>query len=232
MSRTPNSGAKTAYFMSNSTLKMKNQTPLLTVPSRFSLRKHAFYGILAMVSLLGLGITQSARANLITNGDFETGSFSGWTVTGAASGSFILINQGPGPDTTFGAIFAATDHQFDTISQTFATTPGARYDLSFFYQVSNSGQPDNHFVVLFDGVNIYDNLDAISGYGTFPFNNLLATGSSTTLEFRGFNSPSFDFLDDISVNPSGVGVPDAGSTLSLLGFASLGLVALRRKLRC
>ncbi len=40
------------------------------------------------------------------------------------------------------------------------------------------------------------------------------------------------FLDDVSVNPAGVGVPDAGSTLPLLSFASLGLVALRRKLRC
>ena len=30
----------------------------------------------------------------------------------------------------------------------------------------------------------------------------------------------------------GVGVPDGGSTVSLLGFASLGLVALRRKLGC
>ena len=29
-----------------------------------------------------------------------------------------------------------------------------------------------------------------------------------------------------------VSVPDAGSTLPLLGFASFGLVALRRKLRC
>ena len=45
-------------------------------------RKHVFYGILALVSLLGLGITQSARANLITNGGFETGDFSGWTVFG------------------------------------------------------------------------------------------------------------------------------------------------------
>jgi len=34
----------------------------------------------------------------------------------------------------------------------------------------------------------------------------------------------------VSVNPTGV--PDAGSTLPLLGFASLGLVALRRKLSC
>ena len=42
-------------------------------------RKHEFYGILAMVILLGLGITQEARANLINNGDFETGDFTDWT---------------------------------------------------------------------------------------------------------------------------------------------------------
>jgi hypothetical protein len=34
-----------------------------------------FYGILALVSLLGMGITQSARANLITNGHFERHMF-------------------------------------------------------------------------------------------------------------------------------------------------------------
>ena len=46
-------------------------------------RKHVFYGILALVSLLGLGITQSARANLITNGGFEDAiTFTGWTVSG------------------------------------------------------------------------------------------------------------------------------------------------------
>ena len=40
-----NSGSKTAYLMSNSTLNMKGETPLVTVPSRPSLKKHAFYGI-------------------------------------------------------------------------------------------------------------------------------------------------------------------------------------------
>jgi hypothetical protein len=195
-------------------------------------RKHAFYGILAMVSLLGLGITQSARANLVTNGDFETGDFTGWTVTPAASGSLLFVEHGFGPDTTFGAFFGATDHQFDTISQSFATTPGARYNLSFFYQVTNTDLiADNHFVVLFNGVNIFDNLDANPGYGTFTFNNLLATSSLTTLEFEGYNTPAFDFLDDVSVNRV-AGVPDAGSTLPLLGFALAGLGILRRKLRC
>ena len=62
MSRTPTLAPK----LLNSTMKMKNETPLLTVPSRFSLKKYAFYGILALVSLLGLGITQSARAYTVT----------------------------------------------------------------------------------------------------------------------------------------------------------------------
>jgi hypothetical protein len=34
----------------------------------------------------------------------------------------------------------------------------------------------------------------------------------------------------LQIGPAGV--PDTGSTLSLLSLASLGLVALRRKLRC
>jgi hypothetical protein len=43
----------------------------------------------------------------------------------------------------------------------------------------------------------------------------------------GMNADSYT----LQIGPAGA-VPDAGSTLSLLGFASLGLVALRRKLRC
>ena len=38
--------------------------------------------------------------------------------------------------------------------------------------------------------------------------------------------------ENVTLQIGPAGVPDAGSTLSLLGFASLGLVALRRKLRC
>ena len=37
--------------------------------------------------------------------------------------------------------------------------------------------------------------------------------------------------DSFTIN-AGVGVPDAGSTLPLLGCALLGLAALRRKLAC
>jgi hypothetical protein len=220
--------------MSNSTLKMKNQTPLVTVPSRFSLRKHVFYGILGLVSLLGLGITQSARANLIINGDFETGTFSGWTVMPAPTGSDIFVGTtfGDPPDNTQVALFGATGTNFDRISQTFATTPGAFYTLTFFYQVGNTtAQAFNGFDVLWNGVSIggglFPQFDVNPGFISPTF-ILQATSASTTLEFDGRNRPWFDYLDNVSV----VGVPDAGSTLPLLSFALLGVAVLRRKLRC
>jgi hypothetical protein len=61
-----------------------------------------------------------------------------------------------------------------------------------------------------------------------------AATASTFLQFDAFQLGAEGgwLLDDVRVNPAGVGVPDAGSTLPLLGFASLGLVALRRKLSC
>ena len=192
-------------------------------------RKNVFYGILALVSLLGLGITQSAKANLITNGDFETRDFTGWIVTPASTGSFFGVLRVPPPHGTFGAFFGATDVGFDSISQTFVTTPGAFYNLSFFYQVVEPASPPNNgFRVLFNGVVVFQNLNAITGFSSFSFDHLQATGTTTTVEFQGRNVLGVDYLDDVSVT----GVPDAGSTLPMLSFASLGLVALRRKLRC
>jgi hypothetical protein len=190
--------------------------------------------LLALTAVAAVSAAYPAKANLITNGDFETGNFTGWTVTPAPSGSNIFVDHGPGPDTTFGAFFGATGANFDSISQSFATTPGAFYTLSFFYQVTNLGTPipaNNAFDVLWNGVSIggglFPQTDVNPGFGTFTF-HLQATSALTTLQFNGRNAPSFDFLDNVSV----VGVPDGGSTVSLLGFALLGLAALRRRLSC
>jgi hypothetical protein len=92
-------------------------------------------------AVAALSIAYPAKANLITNGDFETGDFTGWTVTHAPFGSIVVVDNGPGPDTTFGVVFAAVGGDLDAISQTFATTPGALYSLSFFYQVANTEFP-------------------------------------------------------------------------------------------
>jgi len=100
---------------------------------------------LSWLLAIGLALLVTAGStsadNLIINGDFETRDFTGWTVTQAPSGSDIFVDHGPGPDTTFGAFFGATGSDFDSISQTFATTPGAFYTLTFFYQVTHLGMP-------------------------------------------------------------------------------------------
>jgi hypothetical protein len=209
------------------------------VKRKMTTRKHAFYGILALVSLLGLGMTQSARADLVTNGDFETGNFNGWTVIQAPpSETNITVGttfNGEGPDHTQVARFGATGTNFDRISQTFATTPGAFYRLTFFYQVGfTQAQANNGFDVLWNGNSIdpflFPQFNVNPGYITPAAENFIlqATSALTTLEFDGRNAPWYDYLDDVSVTQ----VPDAGSTLPLLGFALLGVAVLRRKLRC
>jgi hypothetical protein len=65
----------------------------------------------------------------------------------------------------------------------------------------------------------------LTGYTEFTF-NFSATNASSGIQFL-TTSGTF-FLDDISVTPTGV--PDGGTTVSLLGCALLGLAALRRKL--
>ena len=55
------------------------------------------------------------------------------------------------------------------------------------------------------------------GLFTFPSEDALHQGT------RGYFGPNFQFI---------LRVPDSGSTVSLLGFALLGLAAVRRKLGC
>ena len=127
-------------------------------------------------------------------------------MTHAPSGTNIFVDHGPGPDTTFGAFFGATGSDFDRISQAFATTPGAFYTLTFFYQVTNINMPvppfNNGFDVLWNGVSVggglFPQFDVQPGF-IAPTFHLQATSALTTVEFDGRSAHSFDFLDDVSV---------------------------------
>ena len=90
-----------------------------------------------------------------------------------------------------------------------------------------------HFEVSWNGNVIYS-LTNVQGfvYTQRTFTGFLATGSSTVLQFGFVQNNSYWDFDDVSVEASGAGVPDAGSTLPLLGCALLGVAVLRRELRC
>jgi hypothetical protein len=196
-------------------------------------RKHVFYGILALVSLLGLGITQSARANLITNGGFETGDFSGWMVSGTDN-----LVEGSVPDISphSGNFQAQFGINTNSITQNVATTPGSSYVIRFFLAAKIFNPVEGAFSVSWGALTVTSGLTPTGIHPYTEFTRTVPALSPTTaLQFQ-FSDPNLTsntyYLDDISVNPAGVGVPDGGLTVSLLGFALLGVAVLRRKLHC
>jgi hypothetical protein len=183
--------------------------------------------LLALTAVAALSVAYPAKANLITNPGFEMLG-TGWTF---GPGTFI----GTDPNFAHSGSFYAGGFDSDplsTISQSVATTPGANYTIDFFVSALFVPMGSN-FIVTFGGT-VFSHLFAAptNGYIELTF-NATASGANTTLSFRETSAGLVTFsLDDISVEPAGVGVPDGGSTVSLLGFVLLGLAAFRRKLSC
>jgi hypothetical protein len=169
-------------------------------------------------------VVLSNAANLIVNGGFETGDFTGWTADPVSYPMFIVTSPVvPGDD--YAAQIAGYSDGPDTLSQTIATTPGQKYTLNF-WQYIGDGDPTTSLVVDWDNTVVYSELD------TPPFNQYFETtvnvvgDGSDTLEFLCANDPNYTYLDDVSLTPSQV--PDVGATVTMLGLALTGLAAFRR----
>lgn len=84
---------------------------------------------------------QSPTGNLIQNGSFETGDFSGWTVTPNPSGNYAKIYAGRASDGIY-----SVDFNYDgcvataVLQQSFATVPGDSYSFSFDLGVTALGR--------------------------------------------------------------------------------------------
>src|SRR6266550_3746969 len=183
--------------------------------------------LITLAAATAFSFAQPAKANLITNPGFETGDFTGWTHT---FGLVVGTDLGIPPHS--GNFQAELKPSNGSLSQSVATTPGASYTINFFLALASAG-PLNSFSVSWGGVNLLSLTNQQPfGYTEYTFNVTASPGGSTALLFQ-YNTPlgnEFWLLDDVSVNPAGVGVPDAGSPLPLLGCALLGLAGLRRKL--
>jgi hypothetical protein len=138
--------------------------------------------------------------NLVTNGGFEAGSFSGWslnadtTSVGSRSG---LVHAGK-----YGALLGQQT-TLGYLSQVLPTFAGQTYQLSLWVRnPSNTlGATPNEFQVQWEGNTIFDRVNLPFGAWSNLQFTVTATMNGSQLQFGFRDDPYYLGLDDVSVKP-------------------------------
>jgi choice-of-anchor C domain-containing protein len=164
--------------------------------TRFSLCNILPRVLLAALSLALPGV--ASAQNVLANGGFETGAFSGWTMnfTPSQLGTSVEDFRVHGGD--WSAVFSS-----DTaarISQVIPTTPGAQYRVSLWY--NNYHNQDDGMMVTWSGTTLYfeSPVDWNPPNDWIQLSYLVtATASSTEFSIAAHDIDGFICVDDVSV---------------------------------
>jgi hypothetical protein len=170
--------------------------------------------------LLGLSVgTVFAQTNLIVNGSFETGSFSGWGSIGPADNNsdFGVAQSSVPPDVAEDGSYYAyfhghpTDSSQDCLGQTVNLTVGAQYTITYYLGTDGTtlGSHAALWVVIGSSFGIdYSQDTQLTAYypnsaNALPYQKFTtvftATNSNPILSFHGVDATSSILLDNVSM---------------------------------
>jgi len=140
-----------------------------------------------------------APTNLITNGSFETGDFTGWQLTGVNPNQTFIVTAAEQGNFAAGL---GTGGGEGNLTQTLHTVVGQQYSLDFWL-ANVAGSGSDNFSAIVGGQTLFQEAHV----GAQPYTEhqvtFTATNTSTVLEFAYHNGRSEWHLDNIVVETVG-----------------------------